>query len=360
MRFWTEESALAGADTPTVVREAVHALIAALSAVAAGDHPRLVSIAAHADQDDDIHQYEVVVELAPGVVLPAECGLMESVREYGEQPYGVDDIVEWTMEGVEACLPILDGLSDRLDEVRRHARRVIGRWSKDGIQSHLIEARLAPHDAWRGSGSPAFTLMVEGLDERLLPVADDVHVAQAGSVEDSLREFRHGLAVRLATRAELAINGASGTVDQLALNAIAHFGDVAETLRRFGREWRFWLPDSTCLLMRDGDVTAGNGKADPDLHLGARSVTVVGKRLPETVLVAATGRPVTEIVTHPFLSDDMTVIEALSEDEDGLPSVTFRLAVRRWFFCSATGRRWPEEEAEAHGAPGNVVALRAG
>lgn len=359
MRFWTEETALAGADTPTVLREAVHALIAALSAVATGDYPRLVSIGAHAD-DDDVHQYEVVVELAPGVVLPAECGLMESVRECGEQLYGVDDIVEWTMGGVEACLPMLDGLSERLDEVRRRARRMIGGWSRDGIQSRLVEARLAPYDAWRGSASPAFTLLVDGLDERLLPVTDDIHVEQAGSLEGALSEFRNGLALRLATRAELAIHGASGTIDQLALNAIAHFGDVAATLRRFDREWRFWLPDSTCLLMRDSDVTAGSGKADPDLHLAARSVTVVGKRLPDTVLVVATGRPITDIVAHPFLSDDMTVIEASSGEEDETPSATFRLAMRRWFFCSATGRTWPEEEAEAQGAQRNVVALRTG
>ena len=83
------------------------------------------------------YQHEVVVELAPGVTLPVECGLVESVLEHGDEPCTAEDIVEWTMEGVQACMPRIDILSDALHDARRRARNLIGSWARDGIQSRL-------------------------------------------------------------------------------------------------------------------------------------------------------------------------------------------------------------------------------
>lgn len=340
MRHWTGRNARFGEGVPEAVRGAATALDAKFWRILNDGRPRLLSIGAYVDDDDDIHQHEVVVELAPGVTLPVECGLVESVLEYGDEPCTAEDIVEWTMEGVEACMPKIDVLSDALHDARRRARNVIGSWARDGIQSRLVDARLAPYDAWRGSADPAIRLLVESLNERLQPATAEIQLGCAPMLENALHEFRSELALQLAARAELASHGASGTIDQLALNAIAQHGDVAATLRRFDAEWRFWLPDATALIIRDGEVTAGNGDVNPVLHLGRGSVTISGVQVPETSLVAATGRPATDIVVHPFLSADMTVREASSSFVDGTPAVTLRLDVPRWFFCVATGRTW--------------------
>ena len=352
MRHWSGQSALADEGVPGPVRDATTALNAAFALIARDSHPRLLSIGAYVNGDDEIHQHEVLVELAPGVTLPVECGLVESVLEYVDAPCTAEDVVEWTMEGVEACMPMLDVLSDALHEVRVRARRVIGSWTRDGIQSRLVEARLAPYDAWRGSADPAITLLVEGLNERLQPATGEIQLGNASMLEDGLHEFRNELALQLAVRAELASHGASGTIDQLALNAIAHHGDVAATLRRFGAEWRFWLPDATALIIRDGEVIAGSGDVNPGLHLGRGTVTVTGVQVPETALVAATGRPATDIIDHPFLSTDMTVVEASSSMVDRTPAVTFRLDVPRWYFCAATGRIWRADAGDGQ-LPGN-------
>lgn len=293
------------------------------------------------------------------MILPVECGLLEGVREGWLEPCEVDDIIGDTMEGVEACMPILDHLSDALHDVRVASRRIVAGWTRSGVQSRLIDVQLAPYDGWRGSTVPTLRLLVQGVDDTLNTCIEEVRLENAHALEREMAEVADRLRQRQNARAELARMGASGSIDQLALNAIAHFGDVAETLRRFATEWRFWLPDWTALLMRDGEVTAGNGTANPAMHIGRRSITIDGARLPESELVAAVGRPVTDFVDHAFLSPDMIVVGAKGSD-DGHPMVTFDLAVPEWLFCSVSGRVWPMEDGIADVAPpDNVVALRA-
>ena len=43
------------------------------------------------------------------------------------------------------------------------------------------------------------------------------------------------------------------------MRSFGQFGATAETLRRFTKQRRFWLPDDTCILMTVGEVDAGNG-----------------------------------------------------------------------------------------------------
>lgn len=288
-----------------------------------------------------------------------ECGLLENVREGWDHPRGVDDIIEWTMEGVEASMPILPLLSDTLHGVRLAARRIISGWWRNGIQARLLDVRLAPYDCWRGSKDPVLDVLVEGLDDLLNTSVQEFRLENEGGLEPELDEVFACLAGRQMARAELANVGASGTIDQLALNAIAHFGNVASTLRRFATERLFWLSDSTALLARDGAVTAGNGTANPAMHIGWRRITVDGSQIPESILVASIGRPITDLVDHYLLSPDMIVSDARSSN-DGQGSVTFDLVLRDWLFCSVSGRAWLREpEAVPEALPNNVVALRA-
>lgn len=357
MKHWTGDSVFQDPTSTDVIREATEALVAEYAAIESGGYPRLVSVS-QSQGDDDSHQYEVVVELAPGVVLPAECGLMESINEGWDEPVDASDVVAWTMEGVKACMPMVDRLSDQLHDVRMRARQMIDGWLATHVRSRLVEVRLAPYDSWRGLTDPAMTLLVEGCDELLRTSVEDIHLENAADLDRGLANFGGGLSIRLEARARLAQLGADGEIDQLALNAIAHFGDVAETLRRFGSEWRFWLPDSTALVTHHGRVTAGSGELNPAVDFARGRVTFTGIQLPETALIAATGRPVTDIAEHPFLSDDMTLIEATSwVDDDDTPMITFKLDMPQWLFCTATGRTWLRDAPA--GSRDNVVALDA-
>ena len=358
MKHWTAEDVLRDPSSPDIVQDAAQALVTRFDEIGDGGYPRLVSIS-HTDNDDDVHEYEVVAELAPGLLLPAACGYLESVREGWDEPEDVDDIVQWVVEGVEACMPMISRLSDQLHEVRMRARRIIAGWPSLRVQSRLVEARLAPYDAWRGSAEPGLVLFVEGSDERLRRSVVEFEIEDASALDDSLDKFRDELARQLASRERLARLGASAEIGQLALNAIAYSGDVEGTLRRFDREERFLLPDATSLEICDGEVIAGNGDPSSKVLLGRAEISFVGKYLPDVLLVAATGRPVTDNAEHPFLTSDMTVIEAICSIEKKVSIVTFRLDMPQWLFCTATGRTWPRDNSGTPTATqDNVVELR--
>lgn len=120
MRYWTQKALADGEKAPGKVRRIAEALQEAFED-RVGDGPELLRIGRH-DRDDDCYRWEVDVKLAPGVVLPTEHGLVESLEMGWEDP-GDDEaaVLEWVMEGVDACLP------DPRTPVRHPARRTTAR-----------------------------------------------------------------------------------------------------------------------------------------------------------------------------------------------------------------------------------------
>lgn len=340
MKHWTVESVFWEPEASETIRDATAAIIAEFEAITTNGYPRIVSVSSGGDDDDAGFQHAFVVELAPGVVMPIECGLLESVREGWGDPLDVGDIVDLTMEDVLACMPRVDQLSDAIHSARVTVRRIIGGWASEGIQARLIDVTLARYAVWQELDDPKLVFVVEGLDHLLRPTAQEINLHASSPLTVDLEFFKSYLSRQLCKRADLAKHGASGSIDQLALNAIAHFGDVETSLRRFEAEQIFWLPDDTAISMRDGEVTAGNGGMSPSLLIGHRSVTIDNVSLPETTLVAAIGRPITAIVEHHFLSENMIVTEGFSAVEDDRPSVTLHFDMPQWLFCSTTGRIW--------------------
>lgn len=92
MKHWTGDSVFQDPTSTEVIRDATEALVAGFAAIACGGHLRLISVS-QSEGPHDLHHYEVVVELAPGVILPTECGLMESINEGWDEPEDADGIV---------------------------------------------------------------------------------------------------------------------------------------------------------------------------------------------------------------------------------------------------------------------------
>lgn len=357
MKLWTSASVLQDQTAPAEVRMIAAMVHEALYELEADGFPRLASIAHH-DHDDDHMRYHVLVELAPGIKLPTEYGMPDQLQAgYEKVEEDVDVVFALVMEGVDACLPILPTIASALHEQRVQVREIISGWARDGIHARLAEVRLAPYDHWRGEKQPATTVMLEGLGEQLRTEIFEVPVPSPVQLEAAFEECRLDIEAYQAMWLEVSALGATGRIDRLALNAIAHHGDTAETLRRFGSEWRFWLPDSTALIFRHGRVSAGTGDPDYAIDWGRNMITIWGRSVPETVLTAAIGKPVTAIVDHPFLTDDITVLEATSSVEDGRSFVSVSIAVPQFLFCSDSGKVW-EEAPAADDDASNVVAFR--
>lgn len=356
MKHWTLEEIAAGTELPSDVLDIVSTVLENF-----GRHgayaPRLVHVGQH-DDDEDYHRLEALVELAPGMLLPVEHGLVESLLEGWEQEGGEDqaDFLHLIVEGVEACMPMLPKLADILHDARVAARRVVAAWNADGIPTRLIDVRLAPYDHWCGSTEPKLLVLIENLNNLMEPEPLEVHVDTPAKLEGEMVAWREDVAAAYARRTDLAAKGATGTIDQVAINALAHFGELGHGIRRLATEWRYWLPDDTAIIMINGHAHAGIGGLDGHVQWNGAYVSVGSTFIPADQLRQAIGRPLSELLEHDFLSDDIIVLEATCSITDGQPALTIKVDMPQRLFCSVSGRVWDDVQIEARQAPGDPVA----
>lgn len=300
------------------------------------------------------------VEIAPGVILQTVHGLtefLEGIDEEEDEQEERDRLAEALSEGLAACRPRLEHLGDTLHELRARARRIVAEWQRDGAAARLVDVQLAPYDHWRGSEEPGVCAILEGPGEDLRPMELMVPAQRPCDLEHELAEILPDLAQRSRTQAELTAKGASGYVDQLALNAIAASADTGATLRQLGDGLILELADgTTALTIHAGHVGVVCAEENMALDSISGRMAVNGLFLPQSRLTAGIGRPAAELHPHPLLSDDITVLEASTSFEEGLPGLVMILQIPRRLFCAVTGRVWEDEEGRPDHKD-NVVAL---
>lgn len=201
-------------------------------------------------------------------------------------------------------------------------------------------------------------MTLDGLNDAFAPTEVTVDGNEYYPLEGALEEFRADLAAATEARDRLARQGATNAISQLALNALADFGDVGAALQRFQHDWRFWLPDDTAIIARHGEVDAINACADAAVPFRANGLSaashLVGDLDPATIV----GRPITEVINNPYLSRDMTVLKASwSENDGGRRWLDVDIAMPRKLFCSASGRVWDPDAGTKAPTGDNVVAF---
>lgn len=349
MKFWNSDMGFSGKNVPAAVTDIAGSLRDVL--LEDGGFPRLLRIGL-GDGSAEPCRYFVEVELAPGLVLPVEHGLEEDVDAGLEDE--AEDVVNTVMavcEDLVEVLPQVLELKELVHTARFEARRIVSEWNAQGVPTRLIDVQLAPLDHWQSRSQPSLSVLVEELDGCLQPAALPISVEEPQLIGEAMSEWRGRVARGYAQRAQFARKGASGTVTRLALNAMGHFGDVSEALRRFSSEWRFWLPDDTALLMTFGNVQAGSGDPAAKFDWWDKHVNVWALFTPLEELLTYVGQPVTALLDHEFLTDDMIVTGASISFQGDRPIVTINFTNPTLLFCSTTGRVWADGESAEESAP---------
>jgi hypothetical protein len=345
MKFWESEYSFELSDVPAQVADLADELQVVMQGN--GSYPKLLRIGKDLSDGDHYCRYQVDVEIAPGLMLQTEYGLQEALDDGSEkEEEDVERVTAAVSEGLVAALHRKNELVDAVHDARIRARRVVGTWNADGVPTRLIDVHLAPYDHWRGCPEPYLHVLVEALSDNLQPSPLMIHIDDPEQLEARMATERECVAAGYGSRARLARLGASGTVSRLAINAMGHFGDVAETLRRFDAEWRFWLRDDTALIMSRGHVSAGSGDPHAKIDWWDTHLNIPSLQVPATILTAAIGRPVATLVEHPFLTDDLVITEAVCTIEEGMPMVTIHFTNPTFLFCAKTGRWWEAADAE--------------
>jgi hypothetical protein len=358
LKYWNASEAVENDD---VAEDTLFIALSLAEWFGSGHHeptPRIVSIGA-SDDDGDEWNHELMIELEPGVLLPIEHGCMEDLQngELGHDYNDPTNVIEHVVGAVIHCQSRIGEVRKVLHDARLRARKLLGRWNADGLPVRLIDVRLAPDDHWRGSDAPATTVLVEGFDHHLSPKMVEIEVLHPDALEKELERHRRDFERSYAERTRFMSLGASGSIDQLALNALTIHGGLQNHLDLLTKEWRFWLADETAIVTEEGHVHAGSGNPDLQVQWLCDRMNIRSTFMPAERLNAAVGHPVSDLYRHPLLSAEMVVVEAECIFEDGLPILSIKYTQNPKLFCSGSGRVWdfPEEDAGRVVTGGTVV-----
>ncbi len=317
--------------------------------------------------DLDTCLYEATLELAPGVEIVIRDGSIDNRDLDAIDPGAVTAAQDSLLEGVERALlmamPQLGSLREAVHDARLMGRRILASMAGGSAKASLNAVRLTSPDRWSTDDGPEFIIHLDTIGTNLTAEVKEIRVPSIDELHEALSKESADLERRHARRRDLMALGATGTIDQIALNAIDHFGGREETIRRFGSERRFWLQDGTALMIDDGCVSSGNGLPDQPVDWAGDWLSVETEQLKIDPHLAI-GRPVTEVVHHPFLSSDIIVTAANPAVRDHGGGAILTLHLPRKLFCFASGRVWDGNPtpnfAPARLFPRRVVASRAG
>lgn len=290
----------------------------------------------------DLHDFEVELELAPGVTLATR---YQSVDEDNRDPDALEDeagAVAW--QAAETAKELhaygIGKLADLLHGMRIRTRQVMAEWCAAGIGVSLIDIRLVRTEHWRHEEALTVEVRVRSLDGRLRPAVETLEVTRPEILDERLAAWRTSLAVRFAAQADLARQGAEGMVDRLALNAIAQRWDVAEAVRGISRGRPYGITEQLTVFVQNGYVRCHGRNATGTLSWNRDAVEIHGCSIPVTVATALRGRPVTHLVEHAVLTDDMIITDVTPSHDRGKHSIRARFDQPRLLFCGASGRVW--------------------
>ena len=268
-----------------------------------GEFPRLTG-ATREDEGDGWAILEFVVEIREDLSLPVSALETEEGGDVGGVARFVSDV-----------LPHADGLETRLEAIRAAAERWID--AHADAEFRLTGWGLQVHEAWVEVELARFVIGIDLLGDDLRPTRHEFLAADERQALDELELTLPTQIRRAELRRELRALGASGHIDQMTVAVIRAHLPFEATLRRLGRAGCIWPMGGLTLAWSDGRVRS-HGSAIDGLTWDGSTLVLDGFALPETVATSAAGRPVTTVVDHPLLTDDMIVEQATSHvDDDG-------------------------------------------
>lgn len=301
--------------------------------------PRITSIGIRADCGD-IYDFEVELEFSPGafvVVRYGDCddtergGICTDSDAIGQAIFAVFE--DFRNRGISA-------LSAMLYDARHEALKTLSTWSGGATHAELVKPRLL-RDEWCGRQEYLSDLEFRVLDNKLSPSEINIVADHPSLLNAKLKTHRELMDLRFARKTELARQGADGSIDQIAINAIAQRCDIADGIR--------WVANRTVearhpdlyLYVRDGHIGCeGYDAQNSNFHWNGSSLTLWNCTLPEIAISQLAGQPITRLIEHPILSSDMIITEASSIEIGDQQAIQVNFDQPKRLFCKVSGRSW--------------------
>lgn len=301
--------------------------------------PRITSIGIRADCGDT-YDFEVELEFSPGAFVVVRYGDCDDTERGGicTDSHAIGQAILFVFE--EFRDRGISALSAMLYDARHEALKTLSTWSGGSTHVELVKPRML-RDEWYRGPEYLSDLVFRVLDNKLRSSELNIASDHPSLLNTELQKYRALMDLRFARKIELARQGADGSIDQIAINAIAQRCDIADGIRWVANRAIEARHPDLYLYVRDGHVGCEVYDAqNSNFHWNGSSLTLWNCTLPEIAICQLAGQPITRLIEHPILSSDMIITEASSIEISDRQAIQVNFDQPKRLFCKASGRSW--------------------
>lgn len=301
--------------------------------------PRITSIGIRADCGD-IYDFEVELEFSPGAFVVVRYGDCDDTERGGicTDSYAIGQAISCVFEDFRRRG--INVLSAMLYDARHEALKTLSTWAGGATHAELVKPRLL-RDEWCGREEYLSDLEFRVLDDKLSPSELNIVADHPSLLNAELKTHRKLMDLRFARKTELARQGADGSIDQIAINAIAQRCDIADGIRWVANRAIEERHPDLHLYFRDGHIVCkGYDAQNSNFLWNGSSLKLWNCTLPEIAISQLAGQPITRLIEHPILSSDMIITEASSAKIGDRQAIQIDFDQPKRLFCKASGRSW--------------------
>lgn len=301
--------------------------------------PRITSIGIRADCGD-IYDFEVELEFSPGAFVVVRYGDCDDTERGGicTDSYAIGQAISCVFEDFRRRG--INVLSAMLYDARHEALKTLSTWAGGATHAELVKPRLL-RDEWCGREEYLSDLEFRVLDDKLRPSELNIVADHPSLLNAELKTHRKLMDLRFARKTELARQGADGSIDQIAINAIAQRCDIADGIRWVANRAIEERHPDLHLYFRDGHIVCkGYDAQNSNFLWNGSSLKLWNCTLPEIAISQLAGQPITRLIEHPILSSDMIITEASSAKIGDRQAIQIDFDQPKRLFCKASGRSW--------------------
>jgi hypothetical protein len=305
---------------------AAQAVVDWITASGKGTFPRLIG--ARSDHKGGRQEFEL--ELSSGLI-------MRLSREVsGASPDALQSMAARALAATAEAPRIVP----QWRAMTRELHRLVSAAQVMGVPARIHRVELAEYGDWEDGASPLFLGGIHSLGNNLEPTIHWVRLRSITKIQDAFYDEVQRLEIRNSVRIARGSEGASGTIDALALQAAARCPDPNACIRRLATSDVVELQDGTTLEWCDGHVRSHDNGHEGQLEWSGNQLVINDCQLAETLIDNVAGRPITDLVQHARLSPAMTIRSARNGGQPNAPTLHIDLDLKIFKICTVTGTWW--------------------
>lgn len=333
--------ATADPSTHTPVSAAVFSKVTADLSVYGDAGPQILSISSF-DHDRE-YSCEIEIQLPGGVVMEVD---------YDTEDWHISTPATLVEASERIALLVsefvgyanshgFDRLMYEILDARAGLKKLFTQWSEDSdAHINLVDVRI-PVDPWsRGLPFPPIQITIICLSEALLLEKMYIRAYYPHQAVDMLEDLYMEMKRRTQTKVTLGQKGADGIIDRIAMNALSPNGNLLaerdDYLLEVQEPYRLGNFRMKCGRMYLDATEQHNFR----LEWCGDVIRIYDQMLPTTMCDSVCGKPITDLIMHPYLTSDIIIKKISYVDDPRADYIEIHIEQPRYFYCRGTGRYW--------------------